>query len=193
MKRVPLIILLAYAALALIYSVVTPAFEAPDENYHFAFIQRLSQSWELPVQDAAVKTPWYQEGSQPPLYYLLGAVFARLVPAENIPYPLAENPHAALGGGLAKINHNFFLHGADGAFPWHGIFLQVHLIRLLSIVLGGFTVYAVYRTARLALPDQPLVSLIAMAFPAFNPMFLFVSASINNDNLVTAFGAAASW
>jgi 4-amino-4-deoxy-L-arabinose transferase-like glycosyltransferase len=191
--RLPLAILIAYVVLATIYSAAVPIFEAPDENYHFAFIQRLTQSLDLPVQDPAVETPWYQEGSQPPLYYLLGSLIARLVPADHVLYPLEKNPHPQIGIGLARINRNFFLHGAAEAFPWRGLTLQFHLIRLMSVGFGVVTVYAVYRTARLAVPEKPVVAYTAMAFTAFNPMFIFVSSSINNDNLVTMFSTLASW
>ncbi len=187
-------ILIAYIALALIYSVVTPMFEAPDENYHFAFIQRLTQSWELPVQDSTIKTPWDQEGSQPPLYYLLASLVARIVPADVTAYPLAKNPHAQIGIGLAQINHNVFVHTADETFPWHGLALRFHLVRFFSIVMGAVTVYAVYRTAQLAVRESPtVVRIVAAVFVAFNPMFLFITSSINNDNMVMLWGVLASW
>ncbi|MEP7289039.1 MAG: glycosyltransferase family 39 protein, partial [Chloroflexota bacterium] len=189
----PLFILLVYAILVVIYSVATPMFEAPDEEQHFGFVQHLTQAWDLPEQHGATKTPWGQEASQPPLYYLLGSLVARLVPADYDPYPLALNPHAEIGIGLAQLNRNTFAHTPDEAFPWHGVALRLHLVRLFSAILGGFSIYAVYRTARLALPDMPIVALVAMAFTAFNPMFLFLSASVNNDNLVTLFGTLASW
>ncbi len=188
------VIVIAYVALAAIFSAVTPMFEAPDENYHFAFIQRLTQSWELPVQDASVKTPWDQEGSQPPLYYLVASLVARLVPADATPYPLAKNPHAQIGIGLAQINHNVFVHTPDEAFPWHGLALRFHLVRLFSIVMGAVTVFAVHRTAQLAVRESPtVVRIVAAVFVAFNPMFLFITSSINNDNMVMLWGVLASW
>ncbi|MCC7450296.1 MAG: hypothetical protein IT324_22955 [Anaerolineae bacterium] len=169
-------------------------FEAPDENYHFAFVQRLTQSWELPVQDASVKTPWDQEGSQPPLYYLVASLVARLVPADVVPYPLAKNPHAQIGIGLAQINHNVFVHTPDEAFPWHGLALRFHLVRFFSIVMGAITVYVVHRTAQLAVRESPtVVRIVAAVFVTFNPMFLFITSSINNDNMVMLWGALASW
>ncbi len=192
-RQLPVAILAVYVVLATIYSVSTPMFEAPDENYHFAFIQRLTQSWDLPVQDPAVKTPWFQEGSQPPLYYYLASLVARLVPASYEAYPLALNPHAEIGIGLAQINHNFFVHTPGEPFPWSGFPLQLHLVRFLSIILGACTVWAIYRTALLIFPESPGIALLAMGFTAFNPMFLFLSASANNDNLVTLFGTLTSW
>ena len=91
-------------------SVVTPIFEAPDENYHFAFIQRLSQSWELPVQNAAVKTPWYQEGSQPPLYYMLAAIITAWIDTSDLDKVRRLNPHADIGILVPDGNVNMIAH-----------------------------------------------------------------------------------
>lgn len=187
------VILFTYIILAVLYSVVTPIFEAPDENYHFAFIQRLALSPDLPVQDPAIKTPWFQEGSQPPLYYFASSLILRLLGTPYRDYPLKINPHAQIGIGLAAHNRNFFVHTPDEAFPWHGVALAVHLVRFFSIALGAFTIFAVYQSAQLALPDQPVIAPLAMAFAAFNPMFIFMTASVNNDDLVTALSAGALW
>src|SRR5215831_7354618 len=99
LARAPIvtILLLVYIAMALIYSAATPIFEAPDENYHFAFIQRLARSPDLPVQDAQTITPWFQEGSQPPLYYYLSSILVRVVGGAFQDYPLSVNPHAQIG------------------------------------------------------------------------------------------------
>jgi hypothetical protein len=192
-RYIPAIILAVYITLASIYSIATPMFEAPDENYHFALIHWIAHNWDLPVQDPAYKTPWFQEGSQPPLYYLFSAVVARIIPTPYEAYPLAVNPHAQIGIGLARINHNFFVHTPTDSVPWNGIPLQFHLIRFLSVIMGAVTIYGVHRVARLSLPDSPGIALLAMGFTAFNPMFLFLSASINNDNLVTMLGTLAIW
>jgi hypothetical protein len=173
-------------------------FEAPDENYHYAFIQRLAQSWELPVQDPQTLTPWYQEGSQPPLYYWLASLIVRAVNPPFAPYPLAINPHAAIGLGLARDNNNFFVHTRTEAFPWRGHVLALRLVRVFSILLGAWTVWCLYQTARLvgeALTDKPSegLAVFAMSFAAFNPQFLFMTSSANNDNLVTAGAATALW
>ncbi|MBX3066810.1 MAG: DUF2142 domain-containing protein [Anaerolineae bacterium] len=218
-RRLPLLILAVYVALAVIYSLVTPMFEAPDENYHYAFIQRLAQSWELPVQNPDVITAWYQEGSQPPLYYLLASVIVKVVNPAYEEYPLEQNPHAKIGVGLATDNHNFFVHTHQENFPWTGHVLALRLVRFASILLGAVTVWAVYRGATLinphpnpspaggrrAIEDSPSsrlrerglggegFPLLAMCFVAFNPMFLFMTGSVNNDNMVTMLSALAMW
>ena len=62
-----------HLGLGLLYSWATPVFEAPDEGFHFAVIRWISQGRGLPVQEPGQASDWEQEGSQPPLYYLLAA------------------------------------------------------------------------------------------------------------------------
>jgi hypothetical protein len=68
------------------------------------------------------------------------------------------------------------------AWPWRGTVLAVRLIRLLSVLLGAGTVYFTYRLALELMPEQTGLALAAAGFAAFTPMFLFISASVNNDN-----------
>jgi len=68
------LILTTFIALGFVYSLVTPIFEAPDEIYHCSFIKRLADGKGLPVQSPENAGLWKQEGSQPPLYYLIGAL-----------------------------------------------------------------------------------------------------------------------
>ncbi|MHB8628086.1 MAG: hypothetical protein ACYDBJ_05685 [Aggregatilineales bacterium] len=198
LARYPLQSLLAvYVTLAVLYGAVTPIFETPDESTHYAVSQHIALTGQLPVQsltDPLTLTPWMQEGSQPPLYYLLTAPIAALVPgALDNPYPLALNPHAKIGIGLATNNHNKFIHTAAESFPWRGVALAVHLIRLISTLLGAWTVFCVYRMARCVWPEARNRAIIAAAFVALNPMFLFIHASANNDALITALSATALW
>ncbi len=192
--RHPLAALLTiYGALAILYGAVTPIFETPDESTHFAVVQYIARTGRLPVQDPSQPTPWQQEGSQPPLFYLIAAPIADLVPgALDNPYPLARNPHAQIGIGLATINHNLFVHTSDEAFPWYGAALAVHLIRLLSTLFGALTIVCIYRLARRLWPESPGWAALAAGFVALNPMFLFIDASVSNDALITALSAAAT-
>ena len=62
------VIIAAYVALGVMYSVASPIFEAPDEPNHFFVIQYIRETGRLPVLDPAVKTMYAQEGGQAPLY-----------------------------------------------------------------------------------------------------------------------------
>ena len=182
--------LAAYVALAVVYSAVTPIFEPPDEVYHFPLIDYIARTGRLPMQDPDHIGPWEQEGSQPPLYYLLSAPLILPLDRSDLDARLERNPHARIGIGAATDNHVSVLHDWDAeAFPWRGTALAVHVVRLFSIALGAGTVAAIYAVARLALTGRPTLHVLAVLLAAFNPMFLFITASVNNDNLVNLLSA----
>jgi len=185
----PAAIAAAFFALAALYSVVTPLFESPDELWHVPFVTHLAQTWQLPVQDPAHPQPWQQEGSQPPLYYALAALLTAPLPADDLPALTTRNPHAAVGQIAPDGNANIVLHTPAESWPWRGAVLAVHLARLVSAVLGTASVLVVYALARLLWPANRPFALISMAFVAFNPMFIFMSASVNNDNLIILLAA----
>ncbi len=183
-------ILLAFIVLAVTYSVVTPIFEAGDELWHYPFVQHLATGHGLPVQDPNVETLWEQEGGQPPLYYALSALATFWIDTHDLPERLWRNPHARIGIPLDYGNKNMIVHTSAENFPWQGTTLAVHLIRFLSILLSTITVALTYFFALEIKNDKNLAALTA-AIVAFNPMFLFISASVNNDNLATMLATLA--
>ncbi len=178
-------ILACFVLLGLIYSIVNPVLESLDEIHHYAFIQYVADGNGLPVQRPGVETSYEQEGSQPPLYYLLGAGLTAWIDTNDFEALLVRNPHARIGIGLTRDNQNMLIHSEAEAWPWRGTTLAVRLVRWLSLLLATGTLWGVYRLGLLLLPQRPAVALGAMAFTAFNPMFIYLSASVNNDNLVT--------
>jgi hypothetical protein len=189
-RRILYLILAAYVVLASIYSIVTPIFEASDELWHYPMVKYLADhGLQLPPQDPANPGPWRQEGSQPPLYYLLSAILTAGIDTSDMERVRRINPHADIGVGRPDGNVNMIVHRADmEAFPWRGTTLAVHVIRFFSIALGLGTVIVTYQLAREIFPEQPLIALGAAALNAFLPMFLFISASVNNDNLSNLLG-----
>nr|MBA3871105.1 hypothetical protein [Anaerolineae bacterium] len=74
-KRWLYVVLIGYVVLATIYSIVTPPFEASDELWHYPMVKYMADhSLQLPPQDSENQAAWRQEGSQPPLYYMIAAV-----------------------------------------------------------------------------------------------------------------------
>ena len=180
----------AYLVLASLYSVVTPIFEASDELWHYPMVKYLADNGlALPVQDAAVQTAWRQEGSQPPLYYLIAAVLTSGIDTSDLDTVRRINPHADIGLVRPDGNVNMIVHRADAeAFPWRGTTLAVHVARFFSVALGLGTVMVTAALARALFPDRPVVIVGAAALNAFLPMFLFISGSVNNDNLSNLMG-----
>ncbi|MBC8249465.1 MAG: hypothetical protein H8E90_07285, partial [Anaerolineales bacterium] len=94
------LILAAFIALGFTYSLVTPIFEAPDEIYHYFFIKHLTDGKGLPVQNPENPGLWEQEGSQPPLYYLIGALATSWIDTSEAEDLLWRNPQANIGTPL---------------------------------------------------------------------------------------------
>lgn len=161
------LIVLVYLALATLYAVNVPAWQAPDEPAHFNYIHELATTGQLPVlrlgdyDEAYIReltsqrfppelsiAPLRYEAHQPPLYYLLGAEIFRLTQGELLP------------------------------------------LRLLSVALGALFVALIYAMVRLVFPGRPALALGAAAFTAFLPMHVAQAASVNNDALAEVLLAA---
>lgn len=187
------ILLSAQLALGLLYAFATPIFEASDELWHYAVVREIAINRRLPVQDPTVAAPWAQEGSQPPLYYALGALLSSGVDTSDYPATVVYNPLAKVGVPLATDNKNIVAHPPGQGPAQGGTALAVLLVRAASLLLGVATAYFTYRLGVTLYPQSSAVGLLAAAMVAFNPMVLFINASVNNDNLLMLLSAAALW
>ena len=186
-------LLLAYLLLGVLYSFATPVFEASDEIWHYPVVREIRHNHRLPVQTPGQKTDWAQEGSQPPLYYALAAGLTFWIDDSDYEQVRLLNPFVKAGVPGAPDNVNFVAHPA-GQGPWQGgTVWAVYLIRWLSLLMGAGMVYFTWRLARTVYPGLPGVALLAAALVAFNPMTLFINASVNNDNLLMLLAAAVLW
>ncbi|MBC7263248.1 MAG: glycosyltransferase family 39 protein [Chloroflexi bacterium] len=186
-------VLSAYVLLGLIYSVVTPIFEASDELWHYPFVKHIADGHGLPIQDPTAQQLWRQEGSQPPLYYAVAALATFWIDTSDLSEILWRNPHADIGIPTPDGNINMIVHTDRERFPYQGTVLAVHIIRALSVFVGLVTVWCTYRICVEVFPEREPLAVGAAAFTAFNPMFLFISGSVNNDTLATALCAVAVW
>ncbi len=180
---------LAFLALAITYSVVNPLHESTDEIRHYRYVRYLLAYHTLPVQEP--HTPRSQS-HHPPLYYTLAALASWWVePDHPVYFSPPENPYWGYRyWEVGDDNKNQYLHGADEAFPYQGDALIAHLARWVNILIGLGSVLLTYRLGRVAFPRQPAVALGATAFVAFNPMFVYLSGTINNDIAAALAGAA---
>jgi len=151
------LLLLAFAANALLWAMVVPPGNAPDEWAHFDYIRHIALHGALPIygQTTHISNPAVlnSEAILPPLYYLLAT-------------PL----QIALGGY---------------AVTW-----QMLGLRAFSALLSTITVALVYLLGRALAPNRPEFALTCAALVGFNPMFSFISAAINSDNLINLIYAA---
>jgi 4-amino-4-deoxy-L-arabinose transferase-like glycosyltransferase len=88
-------------------------------------------------------------------------------------------------------NKNLYLHDpALERFPYRDVALGVHLIRWLSLLMGGGVILCVFGATRELVPRRPALAVVATALVAFNPMFLFISTSVHDDALANLVAAA---
>jgi 4-amino-4-deoxy-L-arabinose transferase-like glycosyltransferase len=182
-----------FVILGVVYSLATPIFEASDELWHYPVVKYIADDRGLPVQRPGVETMWQQEGSQPPAYYALAALVTAWIHTDDLPEVRRLNPMANTGRPLAAGNKNLIIHTQREAFPWHGTALAIHLIRFLSVLLSASAVYLTYRLALEIAPRRSDLALAAAILVAFNPMFLFISGSVNNDNLIVPLATLILW
>jgi 4-amino-4-deoxy-L-arabinose transferase-like glycosyltransferase len=187
-RRLLYLICAAYVALATIYSLATPIFEASDELWHYPMVKYVADhSLGLPQPDP--QEAWRQQGGQPPLYYMLAAILTGGIDTSDMDTVRRQNPHADIGVVRPDGNANMIVHRAEAeGFPWRGATLAAHVARFFSVVLGLGTVIITYALAREIFPNWPSVAVGAAALTAFLPMFLFISGSVNNDNLSNLLG-----
>lgn len=180
-------ILLVYAVLGIFYMLATPPLESSDEYKHYPVVQFIETEGHLPVLNPENPGRWLQEGVQPPLYYLLMAGLTIWIDTSDLPQVHQLNEHAFVGNPNQIGNKNLIFHQPEQEnFPGHGSILAIYIIRLVSLGLGLGTIWLTAVIGRELFSDQ--VGLLAAALTAFNPMFLFVSAAVNNDSLAILLG-----
>jgi hypothetical protein len=181
-------VLAAFILLALIYSVATPPLEAGDESRHYAVVKYMADTGRLPVQEPGdLQVHASHEANQPPLYYGLAAGLTGWIETGSWDDVFWYNPHTTIGTPLRLDNKNITIHPPGSGWPWRGHVLAVHLIRFLSIAMATVTVTAAYAIAFRLFKGNQWLAAGALAVTAFNPMFIFISASVNNDNAVIMF------
>ena len=148
-------LLLAFTLLGALYAFVTPLFEISDELWHYPMVKTIADGNGLPIQDPSNPGLWRQEGSQPPLYYVLMALATFWIDTSDMEQVRWINPHADNGIITQDRNNNIIIHTEREQSTWQGTVLAVRLIRLLSVLLGAGTVYFTYCLA-LELMPRPM-------------------------------------
>jgi len=171
-----------YLSVGLIYALVTPILEKPDEDGHYGYILYLRQHRRLPPLLFADGFP--SEYKQPPLYYVLTSILTAWLP--DVPEPdqlLATNPYMDFSiPGYRSDNRNVFLH------PPHMTALILGA-RLVSLLFGLGTMLAGYLLASLLFSKESPVPIAAAAVVGFQPVFLYMATAVNNDAAIAFFGA----
>jgi hypothetical protein len=185
------LILAAYGLLAVAASVIVPLAESPDELDHFLYVRYLANNGRFPVMDPVAEKNETMEANQPPLYYLLGTAVSGWVdmqPSVEMPLNQCFSFDPQDSG-----RQTFYRHDTYEQFPYQSNALAFHLVRLLSVLLGAGTVGLAYTLGVTLAGGDEQAGLLAAGLLAFNPQFIFITGSVNNDVLTALLGAAILW
>lgn len=175
--------LMLYLLLSFGYNAASPIFEPPDESTHFRYVKYLLDYKALP---AIIDGPNHDELwglHQPPLYFMLSAALAAPFDLVHPDDYLEHNPHVNLGAATLPGNKNVFIHTATETFPWHGFPLTIHLLRLLSTLLGALTLLVVYQIGLELFDRRQSVAMLAPLLMTLQPEFVFITSAIHNEPL----------
>jgi hypothetical protein len=185
------IVLVLFLLVGCSCSIITPLFEVADEIPHYFHVKHIADGNGLPVLKPEGETIYGQEGGQPSLYYLVGALATFWIDTGDAEDLLDYNPFVNLGVPTRDGNKNIILHSSREGFPYAGTALAVHVLRCISLLYGALTVGATYFVGREVFPENKALALGAAVVTAFNPQFLFTNAAVNNDGLLTALCSVA--
>ncbi|MGQ9815573.1 MAG: DUF2142 domain-containing protein [Candidatus Roseilinea sp.] len=189
LARYQRIIIAAHIALAALFSVMVPPWEAHDETGHFAYINHLVLQRTLPNAMAESKV-FLDQSHQPPLYYMVAAALTFWVDRSD---NLTPQLNIFAFDGTNRQGARLLLRERGEAFPWQGTILALHMARLVSVALGGLMIWLIARSARALFRDRPAAALLTTALAAFNPQVLFMAGMVNNDIMVSVTGAALAY
>jgi hypothetical protein len=188
-KWVMVVILLAFVILAGSVSVWNPLFESTDEIRHYRYVRHLVTRHSLPVQgEEAVRS----QSHHPPLYYVLSALVSAWVPSPHTPeFEQPMNPFWGYRNWEAGVDNKLqYLHGPAERFPFREGYLAAMVPRWVNVLLGALTVWLTYRLGLQVWQDWPPLAWGAAALVAFNPQFIYLSGTMNNDIIAAVTGTA---
>ena len=184
------VILVLYLILGVYYAMTIPMFETPHEIGHFFYAKYLVDTYSLPAPTPERPNLWGVEGCQPPLYDVLLALLIAPLPTNRAGDYLWKNPYVNLTRPMQPGNKNYLIHTDKEMWPYQDVPLAVHLARGLSLLFGLGTLITVYTISRRLL-REPAMALAATATVAFLPGFLFLSATLNGQIVLTLTASVA--
>jgi 4-amino-4-deoxy-L-arabinose transferase-like glycosyltransferase len=185
---------------ALVWTIVTPPFEVPDETSHIVYVQHLAETGEIP----------HKKGGDPfsaELHAVVEAVHFPQVVGRPRDRPLLSDadqrgvdavvgdpPDPSTGNGWIESSSQPPLYYvlAAGAYlvsPWQDLLHRLALMRLVSALLAAVTTLFTYLFLREVL-SEPWTWTVGALAVAFQPLFGFMSGGVHPDTLLCTASAA---
>ncbi len=182
------------------WSILTPPFQLPDEPAHFAYVQQLAETGELPKYEASLYSP-----EETTVLEDLDHKNVRYNPAvgtistpgqyrkldHGLALPLARHGVGEAGVATAEPPLYYALQTIPYLLGSGGNLLdQLTLMRLLSALMAGLTALFAYLFLREALPGVRWAWTVGGLGVALFPLLGFISGGVNPDAMLFAVSAA---
>ncbi len=182
------------------WSIITPAFEGRDEPSHFAYVQQLAETGTLPhavesggfsPEEQLVLTGLDQvEVGFSPQTLALSSVAQQRALARDL-----DAGESRVGSGTAGVATSepplyYALQTIPYALGGGNVLVQLELMRLSGALLAAITVLLTFFFVRELLPGVPWAATAGALCVAVQPLFGFMSGTLNPDNLLYTVSAA---
>jgi Predicted membrane protein (DUF2142) len=181
------------------WSLVTPAFQAPDEPSHFAYVQDLAEAGTLPTssresfspaQEIALRDLKQREVRYSPQNPMILSAAEQRQLRRDLALPLSR---VGRGAGVAASEPPLYyalltIPYLDGSS--RTILDSLLLMRLCSALTAGLTALFVFLFLREALPVARWAWTVGALGVAFTPLLGLMSGAVNPDGLLCAVSAA---
>lgn len=200
-RRVATLVALAAFLNAAAWSLITPAFQVPDEVAHVAYVQSIGETGAAPRDPRSIVLSPEQSTAMADAGY--GTILGRTLHAadwsplqqaalaRDLHRPLSRRPTSWVSDGEPEPP----LYYALESLPYRAaagatLLDRLTLMRLLSAALAGVTALLCFLFVRECLPSRPWAWTVGGLGVAFAPMLGFVSGGVNPDALLYALSAA---
>jgi hypothetical protein len=178
MRKISIIglIIIVFMVKELAWVYLVPPREAPDELAHYSYIETIAHEHVLPTLGQTLFSKRVE---------LVGATSRQAEEAGSYIDTLNYQPGSQINW-IAQHPPLYYLTllPAYSLLPHKNVIFCIMVLRLMSVLMGAVTLWFVSKTVKEMLPcDRIMPALITCAI-AFLPTFSYISATINNDNLV---------
>jgi len=157
------------------YSIITPAFEGPDESTHFIIIENFKEGKFLEED--------FRKVNLLPLSYMIYSLFLQFFDYDKTDIPTNWPVRIVKDSEV----HNRFLHFEEENFPFSGTASAVHFLRFVSIAAGIVILFITFKISKWIFPQSEYLPLFPVALVAFMPKFSFMFAVINTEVFLVLF------
>jgi 4-amino-4-deoxy-L-arabinose transferase-like glycosyltransferase len=187
---------------AVSWSLITPAFQVPDEQAHFAYVEQLARGHRLPTsstQEYALDEVQALEDlkvgrvSFQPQHRTIASRALQRTLELHLARAKARVPGATGAAGTAATEPPLYY--ALEAIPYElaaggNVLDQLALMRLLSATMGGATALFAFLFLREVLPSTPRAWTVGGLGVAFMPGLAFICGAVNPESMLCAVAAA---